>query len=278
MRGEFNVGGPNSSQNAFAVDARGIELKFQQSRGKFFTGFVSWDIRVARVRNTGYQITYDRNTVSNPTRTVLANNPNHAVPPFKAKPIWKLGGNFRTPLDYGGDMAMLQGGWNLGFFFDREAGEFFNYNPGNADASVVNQLNAQWKDEWAGHIRISKMFDMPGAPMLYMEINNPFNFKNTHTLDGGNRDDTFGVKSEDTPRAAVGSQSGGRAFNYPNTSGRNRFEAYMTSLGWTVDSSGNLKEGSRPGGSSAMDYKDMRRPYMLFGDRRDVKFGARFSF
>ena len=277
VRGAFNTGAPRNTQNAFVTDARGLELKLQKTRGQFFTGFLSYDIRQARVRNTSWQDIRDAKTVSTPSTTVIENSPNNAAPPFRAKPQIKLGGNFRTPLDYGGEQSMLKGGWNLGFYFDREAGEWFNYNPGNADASLINVLNAQWVDEYVAHLRISKMFDMPGSPMLFIEVSNPLNFKNTHTLGGGNRSDVFGLAPEDTPRSGVGSFGGGQAFVYAGTNTGNRFRAYMESLGWTVDSNGKLQEGKRPG-TDVEDFPDMRRPSLLFSDRRDITFGARFSF
>ncbi len=277
VRGAFNTGAPRNTQNAFVTDARGLELKLQKTRGRFFTGFLSYDIRQARVRNTAWQDIRDAKTVSTPSTTVIENSPNNAAPPFKAKPQIKLGGNFRTPLDYGGEQRMLKGGWNLGFYLDREAGEWFNYNPGNADASLINVLNAQWVDEYAAHLRISKMFDMPGSPMLFVEISNPFNFQNTHTLGGGNRNDLFGTVPEDTPRGGVGSFGGGQAFVYSGTNTGNRFRAYMESIGWTVDSNGKLQEGKRPG-TDVLDFPDIRRPSLLFSDRRDITFGARFSF
>jgi hypothetical protein len=276
-RGADNDGGPRLTQNAFAMDARGIELKLQKARGKFFTGFLSYDIRVARVRNAGWRQIYDVKTVSDVNLSVLADNPNNAAPPFKAKPQIKLGGNWRTPLDYGGDQALLKGGWNLGFFFEREAGDYFNYNPGNADASLINKLNAQWKDSYTGHIRLAKMFDVQGSPMLFMEISNPLNFKNTHTTPGGGRQPYFGVDPEDTPRNGVGSFGGGGAFEYAGTNTGNRYKAYMESIGWTLDSSGNLNEGKRPG-TDVEDFPDMRRPYFLYSNPRDFTFGARFSF
>ncbi len=277
MRLEF--GGRNSrfTQNAFATDARGLELKLQKTRGRFFTGFMSYDIRIARVRNTGWNNIQDAKTTSLPTTTVLEANPQRAAPPFKAKPQQKLGGNFRTPLDYGGDQAMLKGGWNFGFFFEREAGAWFNYNPGNADAALINTLNAQWKDELTGNIRVSKMFDVQSQPVLYLEISNPLNFKNTHTTPGGNRNDVFGLNDEDTPRSNVSSFSGGGAFEYAGTNTRNRFQAYMESIGWSVDSNGKLQEGKRAG-TDLEDFADLRRTYFLYSDRRDITIGARFSF
>ena len=66
---------------------------------------------MARVRNTGWRDIQDKKTTSNPTSKVLQWNPNQAAPPFKAKPQFKIGGNFRTPLDYGGSSALLMGGW-----------------------------------------------------------------------------------------------------------------------------------------------------------------------
>ena len=265
------------TMNAYATDARGLELKLQKTRGKFFTGFLSYDVRVARVRNTAWRELQDAKTTSRPSFTVLEWNPNNAAPPFKAKPQLKLGGNLRTAIDYGGDQAFLKGGWNLGFYFEREGGEWFNYNPGNSDASQVNTLNAQWKDSYTGNLRLSKMFDVQGQPMVYVEITNPLNFKNTHTTPGGNRSDVFGINDEDTPRSGVGSFSGGGAFEYRGTSTGNRFQDYMQSIGWTVDSNGNLNKGKRPG-TDIEKYRDLRRSYFLFSDRRDITIGARFSF
>jgi hypothetical protein len=278
-RVRLEYGGRNTrgTSNAFAMDARGLELKVQKTRGKFFTGFLSYDVRVARVRNTGWRELQDAKTTSRPSFTVLEWNPNNAAPPFKAKPQIKLGGTLRTALDYGGEQAFLKGGWNFGFYFEREGGEWFNYNPGNSDASLVNQLNAQWKDSYSGNIRLSKTFDIQAQPMFYIEVTNPLNFKNTHTTPGGNRSDTFGNNSEDTPMGGVGSFSGGGAFSYPGTNTGNRFKAYMESIGWTVDSNGKLSEGKRPG-TNVEDYADMRRPYFLYSNRRDITLGARFSF
>jgi len=278
-RVRLQFGGRNTrgTSNAFAQDARGLELKLQKTRGKFFTGFVSYDVRVARVRNTGWRELQDAKTTSRPSFTVLEWNPNNAAPPFKAKPQIKLGGTLRTALDYGGDQAFLKGGWNFGFYFEREGGEWFNYNPGNSDASLVNQLNAQWKDSYSGNIRLSKTFDIQAQPMFYLEVTNPLNFKSTHTTPGGNRSDVFGNNSEDTPQSGVGSFSGGGAFEYAGTNTRNRFEAYMASIGWTVDSNGNLTEGKRPG-TDLEDFPDLRRSYFLYSNRRDITFGARFSF
>ena len=278
-RARLQFGGRNTrfTMNAFATDARGLELKMQKRRGKFLTGFLSYDIRVARVRNTAWRELQDAKTTSRPSFTVLQWNPNNAAPPFKAKPQIKLGGNLRTPLDYGDNQSLLKGGWNVGFYFEREGGEWFNYNPGNADASKVNQLNAQWKDSYTGNLRLSKMFDVQGQPMVYLEVTNPLNFKNTHTTPGGNRSDVFAINDEDTPRSGAGSFSGGGAFEYAGTSTRNRFESYMQSIGWTVDSNGNLQEGKRPG-TDIEDFSDLRRDYFLFSDRRDITIGARLSF
>ena len=188
---QFNGRNTRNTQNAFATDARGLELKLQKTRGKFFTGFLSYDIRQARVRNTSWRHIRDVKTVSTPSRTVIEDNPNNAAPPFRAKPQIKLGGNFRTPLDYGGDQNLLKGGWNLGFYFEREAGEWFNYNPGNADASLINVLNAQWVDEYAGHLRIAKMFDLPARRCSLWKF--PIrSISKTRTLwAGGNRSDVI---------------------------------------------------------------------------------------
>jgi hypothetical protein len=280
MRLEFGGRSTRFTQNAFATDSRGLELKLQKTRGKFFTGFLSYDVRVARVRNTGWRDIQDKKTTSNPTTNVLEWSPNQAAPPFKAKPQQKLGGNFRTPLDYGDDQALLKGGWNLGFFFEREAGAWFNYNPGNSDASLINTLNAQWVTSYTGHLRISKMFDVQTQPMLYLEITNPLNFKNSHTTPGGAPNDVWGVSAEDTPLSQARSYGGGSAFDSSGPdagSDGNRFKAYMEGLGWVVDSNGKLAEGKRPG-TDLESAPDMRRSYFLYGDRRDITFGARFSF
>jgi hypothetical protein len=113
--------------------------------------------------------------------------------------------------------------------------------------------------------------------MLYLEISNPLNFKNTHTTGGGNRNDSFGLLNEDTPQSGAGSFGGGNAFEYPGTNTGNRFQDYMASLGWVVDTNGRLQSGKRPG-SNLEDYPDMRRPYVLYSDRRDITMGLRLSF
>ena len=115
----------------------------------------------------------------------------------------------------------------------------------------------QWTDENMADLRISKAFDMTGAPMLYLEVHNIFNFKNFNHM----RDND------------------GEVWDYPKTSDDDKVEAYLQRIGWVVDSSGKLQEGKRPGSDIDVDnFPESRRPYLAFLDRRDVTFGLRFSF
>lgn len=237
-------------------DVRGYEIAFKKSRGQFFTGFISYDYRQERRRRIGWDRIYDQNTVTTPSRLLIDANANAANEAFKARPIWKLGLNFRTPLDYGAEQRMWKGGWEANLFFRREGGWWMNYNPTN-DPALQNVLNVQWTDSNMADLRISKAFDIAGAPLLYLEIHNIFNFKNfNHHRDFD-----------------------GEVWDYPNTNDDAKAEAYMEQLGWTVDSSGKLQEGSRPGSYVDLDnFQETRRPYLVYLDRRDIAFGLRFSF
>jgi len=163
--------------------------------------------------------------------------------------------NFRTPLDYGGDASMLKGGWEANLFFRREGGWWMGYNPTN-DAALQNVLNVQWTDSNMADLRISKAFDTKGSPMLFLEAHNIFNFKNfNHSRDFD-----------------------GEVWDYPGTNDDRNAEAYLQRIGWTVDASGKLNEGKRPGSDIDVDDTESRRPYLVFLDRRDISMGLRFSF
>ncbi len=237
-------------------DVRGYELAFKKSRGQFLTGFISYDYRQERSKRIGWDRIYDQNTVSTPSRLIIEGSANAANPQFKPRPIWKLGLNFRTPLDYGAEQRMLKGGWEANLFFRREGGWWMNHNPTN-DSALQNVLNVQWTDSNMTDLRISKAFDTRGAPLLYLEIHNIFNFKNFNNL----RD------------------YDGEVWDYPGTNDDAKADAYMERLGWTVDASGKLQEGSRPGSDVDLDnFPETRRPYIVYLDRRDITFGLRFSF
>ncbi|MDP6037611.1 MAG: TonB-dependent receptor, partial [Candidatus Latescibacteria bacterium] len=223
-------------------DVRGYELSFKKSRGKFFTGFISYDFRQERAKRIGWDRIYDQLTVSTPSRLIIEASANSANPSFKARPIWKLGLNFRTPLDYGAGQHLWKGGWEANLFFRREGGWWMGYNPTN-DFALQNVLNVQWKDSNMADLRISKAFDTKGAPMLYLEVHNLLNFKNfEHARDFD-----------------------GEVWDYPGTNDDNKTKAYLARLGWTVDSSGKLQSGSRPGGDFDLNNPgESRRPYLAY--------------
>ena len=71
----------------------------------------------------------------------------------------------------------------------------------------------------------------------------------------------------------------GEVWDYPGTRDDDAVEAYLERIGWRVDASGKLQTGSRPGSDIDVDnFKESRRPYLAFLDRRDITFGLRFSF
>ena len=254
---EFNNGSTQWTTQGRIKDVRGFELSFKKSRGKHFTGYMSYDFRQERARRIGWNHVRDVVNGSNASTLVIEDDANGANPAFKARPIWKLGLNFRTPLDYGGDASLWKGGWDANVFFRREAGAWRNYNPSN-DTALQNVLNVQWKDTNMADLRLSKAFDVKGSPMLYLEVHNIFNFKNFNHLNDGN---------------------GGEAFDHPGTSDSTRFRLYMESLGWVVDSSGKLQNGDRPGsGIDENEQTVLRRPYLSYLDRRDMTMGLQFSF
>lgn len=237
--------------NSEVKDVRGIELSVKKSRGRFLTGFVSYDYRVDRRREVGWQELYDVNTTSLIPRLRIEANPDAVNPRFKARPIYKVGLTARTPLDYGAESRMWKGGWEGGIYFRHEAGEWFNYNPSN-DSALRNIDNAQWTSTNRADLRISKTFDVQSTPMVYLEITNLLDshLPNTNT---SRLFETVGG-----PSSADG------------------FRDYMEALGWRVDASGTLIEGKRPGTEVGPEASP-RRTYMQFFDKRDVYFGVRFS-
>jgi outer membrane receptor protein involved in Fe transport len=239
-------------ENGQAKDQRGFELSLRKARGKFLTGFASYDFRVDRTRITGWARIYDAKTVSNASYLRIEESASGANPLFKARPILKFGLNFRTPLDYGGESSMLKGGWEANAYFRNEAGQWFNYNPNN-DAALRNVDNAQWKDERTLDFRLSKTFDFSGAPMVYFEVQNLLDSRVSNT-------------NRTRPWDHLGEVSRGQ-----------EFEDYMTSLGWSVDTSGNLSSGDKPGKDLGPQFNP-RRDYLFWFGKRDIHFGLRFNY
>ena len=238
--------------NGQVKDQRGFELSVRKARGKFLTGFASYDFRVDRTREVGWARIFDVNTVSTASFLEIESSASGANPLFKARPIIKVGLNFRTPLDYGGEQSLLKGGWEGNIYFRNEGGEWFNYNPNN-DAALRNVDNAQWKDERTLDLRLSKTFDFAGAPMVYFEVQNLLDSRVANT-------------NRTRPWDHLGQVSRGQ-----------EFENYMTALGWTVNASGNLSEGDKPGKDLGPQFNP-RRDYLFWFGKRDFHFGLRFNY
>jgi hypothetical protein len=199
----------------------------------------------------GWREIYDVKTTSLIPRRRIEQDPNAIAPVFKARPVYKMGLNVRTPMDYGGSSSMLKGGWDGGLYFRHEAGEWFNYNPAN-DTALRNTVNAQWISTNRLDFRLSKTFDVKSTPTAYFEV--------TNVLDGH-----------------VPNTNTGRLFEtVGGPSSSNNFRDYMEALGWKVDTSGKLVEGDKPGTEVGADASP-RRSYMQFFDKREMYFGLRFS-
>ena len=241
--------------NGNVKDIRGFELSVRKARGQFVTGFLSYEFRAERKRIVRWERIYDAQTVSTASYRLIESSPAGANPRFKARPILKFGLNFRTPLDYGGEQRMLKGGWEANLYYRHQAGSWFNYNPSN-DVALRSVDNAQWQATRLLDLRFAKMFDVKMAPTVYLEIRNPLNFKNVTTTSTSRIWDT---------RSHLGTSSG------------NNFKKYMEALGWTVDASGNLQEGDKPG--KELDESVMsQRSYLFYVNPRDIHLGVRWSF
>lgn len=247
--------GPRTNLNAFVKDQRGFELTVRKARGQFLTGYASYDFRVDRTRQVGWEFLNDVHTTSTPSRRRIEASVSAANPRFKARPIAKFGVNVRTPLDYGAEQSLLKGGWEANLFFRNEAGAWFNYNPGN-DPALRDVDNAQFEDERSLDLRISKTFDVVGTPMVYFEVQNIFDSRFANTSSDGTAD---------------------RVWNYPGFSRNDLFEAYMEQLGWRLDANGNLTEGDKAGKDLGPLYNPIR-DYMFWFGKRSFQFGLRFSY
>ncbi len=259
-------GGPNLRQNGRSKDTRGFELSVRRARGKFLTGYVSYDFRVDRDRLVGYDDISDQRFSSRPILTDVEDNPETANPPFKARPIIKVGINVRTPLDYGGSSRLWKGGWSANLFFRNEGGNWLNYNPAG-DQALRNVLNAQWIDERRVDLRISKIFDLPASPMLYVEVQNLLDSDIPYSDRAGER--AGGSRASDA-QDRVFELVGGRRDD-------DNLERYMEALGWTVAADGSLNEGGKIGEKVDVAFMP-QRSYMFYTFARDIHFGLRLNF
>ena len=227
-RGSFRF-----STNSQIKDVRGLELSIRKAVGRYVSGFGSYEFRTDRRRLVGWR--FIRPDPEESIRLV-ANNADGATPNFKTRPVLKAGLNLRTPLDYGGSAVL--GGWEANLYYRREAGEGFNYNPTNS-VELRNVNNAQWTDLNRLDVRISKSFAIQSSPIIFLEITNLLNSRIVNT----NISRVF--ETAGGPRSTQ------------------NLNLYMEALGWTVDASGQLIEGDRPG--KQLDPSVMpRRDYLFY--------------
>ncbi len=152
-------------------DIRGIEVKLDMRRGRYVSGWATYNYMIASTGKWGLATIFE-----DPTK-----DPNYvssAVSEPYARPRLRINLDLHTPDDFGPKWGIFYpiGGANINFLFDWKAGEKFTWNPDNIP---YVEFNKRWKARNTTDLRFTKRLFRVGRiePVFYVDVYNLFNQK-----------------------------------------------------------------------------------------------------
>ncbi|MBN2011241.1 carboxypeptidase-like regulatory domain-containing protein [candidate division KSB1 bacterium] len=227
------------------VDIQGLEINLTKNDNSWLNGWINFNYMLKKEGLTGRK---EINEIQVDDKAGLYNDQE-----TQSLPVPQLNANitFRSPSHWGSDIfkSDIFGNWNLTFFAEWKAGDYFTWNP--EDLEYVKN-NRRWPDYYMVDMKLTKTFKWGGfGTTFYVDVSNLFNFK-VNLIDKGyafTRDS--GVSWDD--------------YDW------NDFKNYVNSLK-SGDKLGDLRSADKP------YINDPQYPFWLFGQPRDVWVGMQFSF
>ena len=257
------VVGYNSYNDSQYKDIKGYEIKLERRRGRFFTGFISYDTIDKQI---GYTSGRDIAPLD-PERNIQFIEQDAAE---RARIVWQPVSQFKvnlslhTPSTYGphisflGPFSKLLGGWIINLSYLYKPGPKFHYDPTGEIESHV--FNWQWKAYQNMNLKIEKKISVKGINMtFYLDIYNLTNHKNFNLLNRGSGN-FYGRDVE--------SGQYDRIFAAQDRSWEQEFKIYMMRI---------EELGLQPGDEIEYAYMP-KREYITFMNPRDFWFGVKFNF
>ncbi len=247
-------------------DIQGFELNISKQDNSWINGWLNFNYMLKKSGLTGRE-EYTEEDVLDDREGLYEGQETRSLP------IPQLNANvtFRSPLSFGPEImgSSPLGGWNITFFAEWEAGDYFTWNP--LDEPYVND-NMRWPSFYMVDLKIAKTFKVANInTTFYVDVSNVFNIKNSI-------------------------MHRGYAFEYvsgQDLDERSDFINYMASLKLPEYDSpkyDNLREQHEgyylPGDDKIGDLRSEDKPYIndpintywLYGQPRDIWFGLRFNF
>jgi len=159
--------GYDTQRNNNWQDIRGVEAKITKTLGRYFTGWVNMNYRISVSGYYGLQ-KYNQDPLAAYYLYSAVKEQPQTLPSFLANL------NFHTPNDFG----TLWGDWRLSILQSWASGPKVIYNPTGLPTREVRSVY-YWENNYQTNLRLSKSLRvMEGLNvMLYMDINNLFDFK-----------------------------------------------------------------------------------------------------
>jgi len=163
----------NTFANQNYEDIRGVEAKFMKVRGRWLTGFLTFDYRIQSAGWTGFSEVLQGGI---PTIYAASESQPEPVPSLLANI------DFHTPPDLGPFM----GNWRFSILQSWSRGAKYIYNPEGLPLKEIEDHHPDWilhyADSYNTNLRITKDFTLFGQRVsLYMDVKNLFNNKRLNT-------------------------------------------------------------------------------------------------
>ena len=164
--GKGSAGYDTRRNNAYQ-DIRGIEIKVNKLRGRYFTGWINMDYLIKVSGKYGEQKLNQDPLIAYYRYSAVKEQP-------QTEPSFIANLDFHTPSDWGS----LKGDWRLSVIQRWAKGTKFIYNPTGLPTREVRSVY-YWINNYTTNLRLSKTLNVLGSRSvrLYMDINNLFNFK-----------------------------------------------------------------------------------------------------
>ena len=237
----------NTRVNNQYSDIRGIEIKINKLRGRYFTGWINMDYLIKVSGQYGEQKLSQDPFIAYYAYSAVKQQP-------QTQPSFIANLDFHTPSDWG----TLKGDWRLSVIQTWAAGSKYIYNPTGLPTREVRSIY-YWVNNYVTNLRINKTFSVLGnrSVRLYMDINNLFNYRdlNLDILDSSEKDRylTQVIDDENGLDKEIG--------EYKDDKGNNVFTE-----NW-IDSNGTERSPIAPA-----------KDFALFYNPRSVLFGIKFVF
>lgn len=239
-------------------DIQGVEVNLTKSDDSWITGWVNFNYMLQKEGLTGRElITKDK--VNEDQEGLYQGQESRFLP----RPRLNANVTFHSPEDWGPDFlgTHLLGDWNITFFLEWQAGEYFTWNP-------LNQLhvnnNLQYPSYFMLDLKVSKTFDIGGfQTTFYLDISNVLNIKNNLL----NREYAY---QDDKDRTDYLS-----SLHLPMYESPDYDELRELKPGYYIagnDEVGDLRSSDKP------YINDPNYPFWIYGEPRDIWFGFRVDF